>query len=107
MEGVAYEIHVEAARIARAAADAAEERDPTDRASLSDRWGQRTRPPRSPRTWPTQPRAPSLFEELAEAYAEAARGLLVGGADLLMVETVSTSSTPRRPYSRSRAFSMS
>jgi len=28
------------------------------------------------------------FEELAEAYAEAARGLLLGGADLLMVETV-------------------
>ena len=28
------------------------------------------------------------FEELVEAYDEAARGLIAGGADLLLVETI-------------------
>ena len=40
------------------------------------------------------------FDELAEAYREA-RGLVEGGADILMVETVFDTSTPRRRCSRS------
>ena len=31
---------------------------------------------------------PSAFDELAEAYAEQVRGLLDGGADIIMVETI-------------------
>ena len=88
MEGVAYEIHVEAARIARAAADAAEERDPDRPRFVVGSLGP-TNKTASISPDVADPAARSItFEELAEAYAEAARGLLVGGADLLMVETV-------------------
>src|SRR5215203_5689803 len=85
-EDLAYEINYEAARIAREAADgfATQERPrfvagalgPTNRtASLSpdvNNPGFRN----------------ITFEELAESYAEAARGLVEGGADLLLVETI-------------------
>jgi 5-methyltetrahydrofolate--homocysteine methyltransferase len=86
MEDLAYEINYEAARIAREAADGftTQERPrfvagalgPTNRtASLSpdvNNPGFRN----------------ITFEELAESYAEAARGLVEGGADLLLVETI-------------------
>src|ERR671913_2558758 len=86
MEDLAYEINYEAARVAREAADgfATQERPrfvagalgPTNRtASLSpdvNNPGFRN----------------ITFDELAEAYAEAARGLVEGGADLLLVETI-------------------
>jgi 5-methyltetrahydrofolate--homocysteine methyltransferase len=85
-EDLAYEINYEAARVAREAADgfATQERPrfvagalgPTNRtASLSpdvNNPGFRN----------------ITFEELAESYAEAARGLVDGGADLLLVETI-------------------
>ncbi len=88
MEGVAYEIHVEAARIARAAADSAEERDPDRPRFVVGSLGP-TNKTASISPDVADPAARSVtFEELAEAYAEAARGLLVGGADLLIVETV-------------------
>jgi 5-methyltetrahydrofolate--homocysteine methyltransferase len=86
MEDLAYELNYEAARVAREAADgfATAERPrfvagalgPTNRtASLSpdvNNPGFRN----------------ITFDELAEAYAEAARGLVEGGADLLLVETI-------------------
>ena len=86
MEDLAYEINYEAARIAREAADgfATQKRPrfvagalgPTNRtASLSpdvDNPGFRN----------------ITFEELAASYAEAARGLVEGGADMLLVETI-------------------
>jgi len=85
---VAYEIHVEAARIARAAADAAEEREPGRPRFVVGSLGP-TNKTLSISPDVADPAARSVtFEELAQAYAEAARGLLVGGADLLMVETV-------------------
>ncbi len=88
MEGVAYEIHVEAARIARAAADAAEAREPGRPRFVVGSLGP-TNKTASISPDVADPAARSVsFEELAEAYAEAARGLLLGGADLLMVETV-------------------
>ena len=85
-EDLAYELNYEAARIAREAADAyatterprfvAGALGPTNRtASLSpdvNNPGFRN----------------ITFDELAESYAEAARGLVEGGADLLLVETV-------------------
>ncbi|GBE48921.1 methionine synthase [bacterium BMS3Bbin12] len=83
---VVYELNLDAARIAREAADAAATAErprfvagvlgPTNRtASLSpdvNNPGDRN----------------VTFDRLASAYAEAARGLLDGGADLLLVETV-------------------
>jgi 5-methyltetrahydrofolate--homocysteine methyltransferase len=88
LQDVTYEIHVEAARIARAAADAAESADPTRPRFVAGSMGP-TNKTASISPDVADPAARSVtFEELAEAYAEAARGLLVGGADLLMVETV-------------------
>jgi 5-methyltetrahydrofolate--homocysteine methyltransferase len=88
MQGVAYEIHVEAARIAREAADAAEAREPGRPRFVVGSLGP-TNKTASISPDVADPAARSVtFEQLAEAYGEAARGLLLGGADLLMVETV-------------------
>ncbi|HEY5486148.1 MAG TPA: homocysteine S-methyltransferase family protein, partial [Candidatus Limnocylindrales bacterium] len=88
LEDVAYEIHVEAARIARAAADAAEALEPGRPRFVAGSMGP-TNKTLSISPDVSDPAARSVtFEELAQAYAEAARGLVVGGADLLMVETI-------------------
>jgi 5-methyltetrahydrofolate--homocysteine methyltransferase len=88
LEDVAYEIHVEAARIARAAADAAEEREPGRPRFVAGSLGP-TNKTLSISPEVADPAARSItFDELSRAYAEAARGLLVGGADLLMIETI-------------------
>ena len=88
MQDVAYEIHVEAARIAREAADAAEARDPGRPRFVVGSIGP-TNKTASISPDVADPAARSVtFVELAEAYAEAARGLLLGGADLLMIETI-------------------
>src|SRR5919107_137672 len=85
-QDLAYEVNYEAARIAREAADAyatperprfvAGALGPTNRtASLSPEVN--------------NPGFRNItFEELAESYAEAARGLVEGRADLLLVETI-------------------
>src|ERR671913_253401 len=84
MEDLAYELNYEAARLARETADAYTEKPrfvagalgPTNRtASLSpdvNNPGFRN----------------ITFDELAKSYAEAARGLVEGGVDLLLIETV-------------------
>jgi 5-methyltetrahydrofolate--homocysteine methyltransferase len=87
MEALAYELNLEGARLARQAAVEAEQADgrrrfvagalgPTNRtASISpdvNRPGFRA----------------ITFDELAAAYAEQVRGLLDGGADILLIETV-------------------
>jgi 5-methyltetrahydrofolate--homocysteine methyltransferase len=88
LEDVVYEIHVEAARIARAAADAAEAREPDRPRFVAGSIGP-TNKTASISPDVADPAARSVtFVDLAGAYAEAARGLLVGGADILMVETV-------------------
>ncbi len=87
LEGVAEEMNHEAARIAREAVEAAEREDgrprwvmgalgPTTRsASISPDVG--------------DPGARGVtFDELVRAYGDQARGLLAGGVDVLMVETV-------------------
>ena len=87
MEGIAYELNLAGARLAREAAALAEREDgrrrfvagalgPTNRtASISpdvSNPGLRT----------------VTFDQLREAYGEQARGLLDGGADLFLIETV-------------------
>ena len=86
MEALAYELNVEGARLARAAADAVSTPErpryvagavgPTNRtASISpdvNDPGKRN----------------TDFDELAEAYGAAARGLIEGGADTILIETI-------------------
>jgi len=86
MESLAYELNVESARLARTIADAystpekprfvAGSVGPTNRtASISPEVN--------------DPGARNVtFNELAEAYAEAMRGLIEGGVDILLIETV-------------------
>lgn len=86
LEDLAYELNYESARLARAAADAvASEEHP--------RWvagalGPTTRTASiSPDV--NDPGARNVsFDQLADAYLVAARGLVDGGADLLMIETI-------------------
>ena len=88
LEDVAYEIHVEAARIARAAADDAERADPSRPRFVVGSLGPTNKSASiSPDVSDAAARSVT-FEQLVEAYAEAARGLVVGGADLLMIETI-------------------
>ena len=88
LEDAVYEMHVEAARIARAAADDAEAREPERPRFVAGSLGP-TNKSASISPDVSNPAARSVtFEELVAAYAEAARGLLIGGVDILMVETI-------------------
>ncbi|MEO8226163.1 MAG: methionine synthase [Gemmatimonadota bacterium] len=88
MESLAYELSREGARLAREAADAAEAAD-ADR----PRWVAGVLGPTN-RTASISPDVndPGFrnvsFDELVEAYTDSARGLLDGGADLLLIETI-------------------
>ncbi|WP_277985663.1 methionine synthase [Nocardioides glacieisoli] len=86
LEDLDYELNFESARLARAAADAVATDD-------RPRWvagalGPTTRTASiSPDV--NDPGARNVsFDQLAEAYLTAARGLVDGGADLLMIETI-------------------
>jgi len=88
LEHLAYELNHEGARLARECCDAAEAKTPDQPRFVIGVLGPTSR---------TASISPDVnnpgfrnvsFEELATTYAEAARGLLDGGADLLMVETI-------------------
>ncbi len=88
LESLAYELNVAGARIARAAADAAEAAEPGRPRYVAGVLGPTNRTASiSPDVNNPGFRAVS-FAELVESYAEAVRGLLDGGADLLLVETI-------------------
>ena len=81
MEGLAYEINLAAAKLARTSADAATKRTPDRPRFVAGALGPTNR---------TASISPDVnnpgfrnvsFDELAEAYAEQARGLIEGGAD--------------------------
>ena len=82
------EINHAAATLAREAADAAESRDPERPRYVAGSLGPTTKTASlSPDV--DDPGARSVtFEELSVAYGEAARGLVAGGADLLLIETI-------------------
>ena len=88
MADLAHEINLEAARLARRAADEAMAADPT-----RPRWVMGAFGPTN-RTASISPDVndPGLrnitFDELVEAYLEQASGLVEGGVDLLIVETI-------------------
>lgn len=88
MSELAHELNFEAARLARAAADAVTEETPDRPRFVAGAMGPTTRTASiSPDV--NDPGARNVtFEQLVDAYATAARGLVDGGADLLFVETI-------------------
>ncbi|MEP6473399.1 MAG: homocysteine S-methyltransferase family protein, partial [Gemmatimonadota bacterium] len=88
MESLVTELNVAEARLARAACDKWEARDPSRPRYVAGVLGPTNR---------TASLSPDVndpgmrnitFEQLVTAYAEAARGQLAGGADLLLIETI-------------------
>lgn len=86
MEELAYELNVESARLARMAADAAS--TPERPRYVAGAIGPTTRTASiSPDV--NDPAARSVsYEQLVAAYSDAARGLVDGGADILLIETI-------------------
>jgi 5-methyltetrahydrofolate--homocysteine methyltransferase len=88
MSELAYEMNVAAASVARRAADAAEARDPGHRRWVLGALGP-TNKTGSISPDVNDPGARNVtFDELVEAYLEQARGLVDGGTDLLIIETI-------------------
>jgi 5-methyltetrahydrofolate--homocysteine methyltransferase len=87
MEAFAHELNVEGARLARQAADIAEKEDGRPRFVAGTLGPTNRTASISPDVNNPGFRAVT-FDELATAYGEAARGLLEGGADILLVETI-------------------
>lgn len=87
-DGLAYELNFESAKLARAAADEFSAQNPAKPRFVAGALGPTNR------TCSISPDVnnPAFrnidFERLCAAYAEAARGLLDGGADILLVETI-------------------
>ncbi|MFL6078934.1 MAG: methionine synthase [Ornithinibacter sp.] len=88
MEDLAYEMNVAAAALARAEADAMTERTPDRPRWVVGALGPTNRTASiSPDV--NDPGARNVtYDELVEAYLEQARGLVDGGADVLLVETI-------------------
>ncbi len=88
LEGLAYELNVEAARLAKAAADDWTRRTPDRPRFVAGAIGPTNRTLSiSPDVNDPGLRA-STFDAMRDAYAEQARGLLDGGCDMLFVETI-------------------
>ncbi len=88
MENLVYELNVEAARLAREVADEFEAKEPNKPRFVAGVLGPTNR---------TASISPDVndpgfrnvnFDQLVVAYTEAIKGLLDGGADILMVETI-------------------
>lgn len=88
MESLAFEMNVEGAKLAREVCDAFEAADPARPRYVAGALGPTNR---------TASISPDVndpgfrnvhYDDLAGAYAEAARGLIEGGADIILVETV-------------------
>lgn len=88
MEALAYELNVEGARLARDAADVWTKKTPDKPRFVAGSLGPTNRTASiSPDVSDPGFRNTS-FDELSDAYTEAARGLIEGGADLLVIETI-------------------
>ncbi len=88
LEHIVYELNVEAARLARQAADIVTAADPSRPRFVAGAIGPTNRTASlSPDVNNPGYRAVT-FDQLAEAYAEQVRGLIDGGSDLLLIETV-------------------
>ena len=88
MEHLAYELNVAGASVARKAADAVMQKDPSRPRFVAGVMGPTNRTASmSPDVNNPAFRAVT-FEQLRQAYAEQVRGLVEGGSDLLLVETI-------------------
>jgi 5-methyltetrahydrofolate--homocysteine methyltransferase len=88
MEALAYELNEAGARVAREAADEMMSAEPGRECFVAGALGPTNRTASiSPDVQNPGFRAVS-FDDLREAYGEAARGLIAGGADILLVETI-------------------
>ena len=88
LEGLAYEISKAAAAVARRAADAFTERNPLKPRFVAGSMGPTNRTASMSADVADPAAREVTFRRLAEAYTEQARGLLDGGADILLIETV-------------------
>jgi 5-methyltetrahydrofolate--homocysteine methyltransferase len=88
MAHLAYELNVAGARVARRAADGVMAERPGRLAWVAGALGPTTRSASLSRDVNDPGARLVTFDELVEAYHEQARGLLDGGADLLLVETI-------------------
>ncbi len=88
MEALVYEINLESARLARQAADEYTKKTPEKPRFVAGVLGPTNR---------TASMSPDVndpgfrnisFDELVEAYTEATRGLIDGGADIILIETI-------------------
>ncbi len=88
MEELSYEINLEAAKLARQAADAYKDKTPNQPRFVAGAVGPTNR---------TASISPDVnnpgfrnvaFDELTEAYGEQIRGLIKGGVDIIMIETI-------------------
>ena len=88
MEALAYELNVASAQIARRAADAASARTPDKPRFVAGALG----PTNKTASLSPDVNDPAFrnvtYDQLKDAYKEQARGLLDGGADLLLIETI-------------------
>ena len=88
LESVIYELNVEAARLAREVADEWSARSPDQPRFVAGAIGP-TNKPLSISPDVNDPTARSTtFDAVCDAYAEQVRGLIDGGCDLLLVETI-------------------
>ncbi|MBN2576638.1 MAG: methionine synthase [Deltaproteobacteria bacterium] len=88
LEGVVYELNLAAARVARRAADAWSEKTPGRPRLVAGAMGPTNKTlSLSPKVTDPGFRAVS-FDEMRDAFAEQVRGLVDGGCDLLLAETV-------------------
>jgi len=87
-EALAYEINRGGAAIARQAADAATQRDPKRHRFVAGAIGPTNKTASISPDVNNPDHRSVTFDELVAAYGEAARGLLDGGVDLLLVETI-------------------
>ena len=88
MQSLAYELNVEGARLARQVADAKTAETPDKPRFVAGVLGPTSR------TCSISPDVNNpgyrnvTFDELVENYVEATRGLIEGGADLILIETI-------------------
>jgi 5-methyltetrahydrofolate--homocysteine methyltransferase len=88
MEEHAYEINLEAARIARKAADEYNEKTPDKPRFVAGALGPTTRSASISPNINNPGERNVFFGDLKEAYYTQAKGLMEGGADILLVETI-------------------
>ena len=88
LEAYAYEINLAAAQLARAAADEMTQQTPDKPRFVAGALGPTNRTASiSPDV--NDPGARNVtFDQLADAYSDAARGLVEGGVDILLIETI-------------------